>query len=170
MTNTWSARIDWSGAAYTDDELVAIAEHIAPLHGVVNTDSTHDRTIAQLTVDATTLRQAVDAALTRTRQAVEAVGGRFLPVRVDVLEEDIFRAELLEVKVPPLVGYAEIAEMADVSRQRARELPQLPGFPPAVAQTANGGPLRVRQHVADWIAGWDRRAGRRAATPSMQSL
>ena len=59
--------------------------------------------------------------------------------------------------------------MAGVSRQRARELPNLPDFPPAVTETSSKGPLRVRSQVAAWIQGWERRSGRppaATATPS----
>jgi len=56
--------------------------------------------------------------------------------------------------------------MAGVSRQRARELPNLPDFPPAVTETSSKGPLRVRSQVATWIQGWERRAGRPPTPPS----
>jgi hypothetical protein len=49
-------------------------------------------------------------------------------------------------QIPELVGYAEIATMAAVSRQRARELPGKPGFPPPAVTTATG-PLRVKADV-----------------------
>ena len=75
-------------------------------------------------------------------------------------------SDLAEPAIPPLVGYAEIAEMAGVSRQRARELPNLPDFPPAVTETSSKGPLRVRSQVANWIQGWERRAGRPPTPPS----
>jgi hypothetical protein len=61
--------------------------------------------------------------------------------------------------VPPLVGFAEIAEMAGVSRQRAWQLADLTGFPPAVVETQSGPP-RVRTQVEGWLSRWERKAGR----------
>jgi hypothetical protein len=67
-------------------------------------------------------------------------------------------------QIPELVGYAEIAAMAAVSRQRARELPGKPGFPPPAVTTASG-PLRVKADVEQWLSSWDRTAGRPSKTP-----
>jgi len=164
-TETWSARIDWSDEC-TDDQLAAIAEALAGHHGALTTNAAAGRVSAQLTVQATTLRQAIDNSLAAVRDAVHRAHGRFNPVRVDVVDEATFQAELAEPAIPPLVGYAEIAEMAGVSRQRARELPNLPDFPPAVTETSSKGPLRVRSQVATWIQGWERRAGRPPTPPS----
>jgi hypothetical protein len=164
-TETWSARIDWADEC-TDEQLAAIADALAGHHGALTTNAASGRVSAQLTVHATTLRQAIDNSLTAVRDAVHAAHGRFNPVRVDVVDEATFQAELVEPAIPPLVGYAEIAEMAGVSRQRARELPNLPDFPPAVTETSSKGPLRVRSQVATWIQGWERRAGRPPTPPS----
>jgi hypothetical protein len=67
-------------------------------------------------------------------------------------------------QIPELVGYAEIATMAAVSRQRARELPGKPGFPPPAVTTATG-PLRVKADVELWLSSWDRTPGRPSKTP-----
>jgi len=164
-TETWSALIDWADEC-TDEQLAAIAEALAGHHGALTTNAVAGRVSAQLTVQATTLRQAIDNSLAAVRDAVHGAHGRFNPVRVDVVDEATFQAELAEPAIPPLVGYAEIAEMAGVSRQRARELPNLPDFPPAVTETSSKGPLRVRSQVATWIQGWERRAGRPPTPPS----
>ena len=164
-TETWSARIDWADEC-TDEQLAAIAEALAGHHGALTTNAAAGRVSAQLTVQATTLRQAIDNSLAAVRDAVHGAHGRFNPVRVDVVDAATFHAALAEPAIPPLVGYAEIAEMAGVSRQRARELPNLPDFPPAVTETSSKGPLRVRSQVANWIQGWERRAGRPPIPPS----
>lgn len=66
-------------------------------------------------------------------------------------------------QIPELVGYAEIATIAGVSRQRARELSGKPGFPPPAVVTASG-PLRVKADVERWLASWDRSPGRPRTT------
>jgi len=124
----------------------ALAGH----HGALTTNAAAGRRVsAQLTVHATTLRLAIDNSLAAARDAVHGAHGRFNPVRVDVVDEATFQAEL-----------------AGVSRQRARELPNLPYFPPAVTETSSQGPLRVCGQVANWIQGWERRAGRPPTPPS----
>src|SRR5664279_1776839 len=85
-TETWSARIDWVDEC-TDEQLAAIAEALAVHHGALNTDSAAGRVSAQLTVQATTLRQAIDSSLAAARDAVHGAHGRFTPVRVDVVDD-----------------------------------------------------------------------------------
>lgn len=67
-------------------------------------------------------------------------------------------------QIPELVGYAEIATMAGVSRQRARELSGKPGFPPPAVVTASG-PLRVKAEFELWLSSWERTPGRPSKTP-----
>jgi hypothetical protein len=67
-------------------------------------------------------------------------------------------------QIPEMVGYAAIATMAAVSRQRARELSGKPGFPPPAVTTASG-PLRVKADVELWLSSWDRTPGRPSKTP-----
>lgn len=107
-----------------------------------------------ITLEASTLRQATKDALQLVEDAtgVKAVG-------VQVLPSDLHDWRAEEPSIPELVGYAEVADLAGVSRQRARQLADLPGFPPAVVETA-AGPLRVRAQVEGWLARWERKSGR----------
>lgn len=73
--------------------------------------------------------------------------------------------ELMSPMVPDLVGYAEIAEIAGVSRSRARKFDAIADFPKAV-MSSTGGPLRVRAAIEAWAAKRDRRPGRRARVDS----
>ena len=61
-TETWSARIDWADEC-TDEQLASIAEVLAGHHGALTTNAAAGRVSAQLTVQATTLRQAIDNSL-----------------------------------------------------------------------------------------------------------
>lgn len=106
-------------------------------------------------------------AMRLVRDAVQETGRRFgrsasrSPTRKPSPHEPPSRPS------PPLAGYAEIA---GVSRQRARELGTLPGFPPAVVETQSG-PLQMRSQVEAWVAKWERtKPGRpRKATPKALS-
>ena len=165
MTTTWSARVDWPTPDPSDDTLVTVAAAVDPYHGAVRYDAAAGALSIQITVDAPTLRQAVDAALAAARQAAQAAELRFAPTRIEVLPESVFHQEIHNPRIPDLVGYAEIATMAGVSRQRAREFPDLPDFPPAVAEPSTG-PLRIRQQVAIWLSTRSRTPGRRPRDPA----
>lgn len=58
---------------------------------------------------------------------------------------------------PPVVGYAEIARMTGVTRQRAHAFPQIASFPKPVIETAQG-PLYSEHAVRAW-------ASQRGTTP-----
>lgn len=66
---------------------------------------------------------------------------------------------LVEYTIPELVGYAEIASMAGVSRQRARQFASLEGFPTPAVETSYG-PLRLKTEVQSWLDTRNTRPGR----------
>jgi hypothetical protein len=72
--------------------------------------------------------------------------------------DDVADARAPAPSIPELVGYAEIAEMFDVTRQRARQLVDLPGFPAAVVETA-AGRCGCRKQVEAWGRPGSGRAG-----------
>jgi len=174
--SSWTARVEWATHdAYTEDALDVLMGHLeghgaavgpalAPtperepidlgpdLPGAVLSSSGHWS--ATLTLEANTLRQAIAAAL----ELVEKATGE-KAVAVEVLPTDVYDLRVQQPTIPELVGYAEIAEMFGVTRQRARQLVDLPGFPAAVVETA-AGPLRVRRQVEGWGRGWERKGGR----------
>jgi hypothetical protein len=76
-----------------------------------------------------------------------------------VLPRSVFELRVEQPSIPELWGYVEIAEHFGVTRQRARQLTDLAGFPAAVVDTA-AGPLRVRQQVEAWGSTWERKSGR----------
>jgi hypothetical protein len=61
---------------------------------------------------------------------------------------------------PELIGYAAIGRLAGVTRQRARELAQRPGFPDPAVRSDHTGPLFDQAAVERWLAAWDRQTGR----------
>jgi hypothetical protein len=132
---------------------------LAPYEGAIGTqevaDARGDTDIwgATFAVESPTLRQAVTTALNVIEEltSVKAVG-------VEVLPAEKFARRVLRPSIPELVGFAEIADMADVSRQRARQLADLPNFPIAVVKTSSG-PLRVRRQVEAWLGRWERKRG-----------
>lgn len=63
---------------------------------------------------------------------------------------------------PKVVGYAEIADIAGVSRQRAREFRRIGSFPKPVIETAQG-PLYDEHAIRSWAATRNTATGRRPA-------
>lgn len=63
-----------------------------------------------------------------------------------------------------LVGIAEVAEMLDVTRQRASKLVRTPAFPAMVASPA-AGPLWLRAAVVRFASQWRRQAGKSQTYP-----
>lgn len=82
-------------------------------------------------------------------------------IGVEAISEAEADERLAEPTYPPVVGYAEIARMADVSRQRARMFPHAPRFPKPVITTAQG-PLFNKHAVEAWLRTRIKKAGRPA--------
>jgi len=164
--SSWTARVEWAQHAPSNDtELEQLVERLAPYAGAIGVEKPSagpgypETWGAVITLEAASLRQATVAALQHVEQAVgqKATG-------IEVLTTHEHERRVKQPSIPELVGYAEIAEMAGVSRQRARQLGDVIGFPTAVVET-HTGPLRVRSQVEAWLERWDRKPGRPAKTP-----
>lgn len=163
MTNptSWTVRVDWLDhtAGPNEAELEQLLDKLAGLHPAINLEHPDQpgapvRMCATLTLDAATLRQASATALAAVEGAIarKALG-------IEVLPTHEFDRMLERPQIPELVGNADIADMLGVSRQRAAQLADLAGFPPAVTHI-KAGPLRVRRQVEHWAATWERKTGR----------
>lgn len=168
MSSSWQARVEWATPdPYDEAALDMLMGHLADHDAAVGPESLPSTDpagrgywAAIVTVEANTLRQAITAAL----ELVESATGE-KATAIEVLPDDVADARALSPSIPELVGYAEIADMFDVTRQRARQLVDLAGFPTAVVETASG-PLRVRAQVEAWGKTWQRKGGRpRKAAP-----
>lgn len=78
---------------------------------------------------------------------------------INVIEQDKARLLNREPLFPKVVGYAEIARMTGVSRQRAAMFPKIATFPKPVIETSQG-PLYSEHAVAAWAAKRGVKAGR----------
>jgi len=157
----WTARVEWTQYTPSNDtELAELVDRLAPLAGAIGVEKESagpgypETWGAVVTLEAATLRQATVAALQHVEQAIgqKATG-------VEVLATHEHDRRVLQPSIPELVGYAEIAEMAGVTRQRAAQLGDVIGFPAAVVET-KAGPLRVKSQVARWLSRWERKPGR----------
>lgn len=141
------------------DAIEALSDHAAAMS--IHTDRKSGSVSA--TVEARNAKAAAESAATLLASAKEFLGDVEI-VQLDVMTEAVRTERNNALSIPALVGYAEIADMAKVSRQRARDIAQREGFPVAVVETA-AGPLRVKSAVESWIRTWDRTPGRRSHSP-----
>lgn len=161
MRTTWHARLDWvttSPAAPEDvfDLMNTLTDH-APSASLTPDEHAGTVTIA---VEADSFDDALSSALGATRAALQQHLPTASVTGVEVIDSDAMDRELARPIFPEVVGYAEIAELAGVSRQRARAFRQIPGFPPPVIETAQG-PLMARGAVEAWVANRSTRPGPR---------
>lgn len=102
---------------------------------------------------------AIDA-LKDARKAIEDEGitGETLSASASTYDE--LEEELDRPLFPDVVGWAEVAKLAGVTRQRARQFRNSPGFPAPVIETSQG-PLMAKRAVEQWVRTRDTRPGRR---------
>lgn len=120
-------------------------------------------TTFSLTANGDSIPGAFHDALTAIKAAachIDAIADSATgPVAVTVETFDHLDDDLARPVFPEVVGFAEIADMAGVSRQAARQYSMTSTFPRPVIETAQG-PLMARAAVQDWL---DTRAAQRAA-------
>lgn len=126
-----------------DDALEAINDH----GGILSVSDESERICAHYAFSANSALAAIEIA-SQIAKATEAACGHV--EGIDIRDERCADRELYEPDIPTLVGYAEIAAMAGVSRQRARQFAEIQGFPNVATATA-GGPLFVKAAVDEWL-------------------
>lgn len=164
MHTVWHARLDWvSTTATTEDIMFDLMDELtahAPSGSIAPDGHAGAVTIA---VDAESFDDALSSALGATRAALQKHLPTASVIGVELVDSDALDRELDRPLFPEVVGFAEIAELAGVSRQRARAFRQSPGFPEPVIETAQG-PLMAKAAVSNWLAHRNTRPGRRSAS------
>lgn len=150
----WQATIEWTADTIDpQDSAGTILDALTTHHGGAVTYPAPGRYATTISVEAGTLRQAVALALQVVTAAASNAGHRaIVPVEIDIVDEPTAHARLQRPDIPELVGYAEIADLAGVSRARARQIAtDRTDFPPVAVDTGYG-PLYVRQAVEAFLA------------------
>lgn len=164
MSTTWHARLDWaSTATTTSDTLASLLDELTDQSPAGSLDHDGHSGSIMLALEAPSLADALTAALATGRAALQQHVPTGDVVGVEVRDGDALDRELEQPVFPDVIGYAEIAEIADVSRQRARAFTKIAGFPAPVIETAQG-PLMARTAVERWLETRNTRPGRPASS------
>ncbi|WP_147267836.1 hypothetical protein [Spongiactinospora rosea] len=167
----WSVRIDAdTGADYSEALDAHLRERLAARHPAAGAAYAAGRQVAdrvsiQLSIDGSTVRQAIDAAVREVTAALREFGVSARAVRVEALPEDELDEELRQTP-PELMGVREIAELLDVTRQRADQLSRRDDFPQPL-QTLAAGAIWPGAAVRRWAATWERKGGRPKAVKAV---
>ena len=170
MTNQWSVAIGVA-AGKGQRRVPKLAERsgvlldaLADRGGVTTAGQDGRRYGARFWVGASGPVEAAEQALTVFRQAAADVG---LPawdvVEVEVLAEAELERQNALPSLPELVGVTEVAELLEVTRQRASTLARSASFPAPVV-TLRSGPVWTRGSVDRFVQSWRRQPGRSATT------
>lgn len=162
----WHANVAFTTTdPFTHDAAFDVLD-ILSSHGAAvspRTDSTGGE--ISLSVTADTAPEAASAAVATITTTITPIAGHPTIDAIEVSTEAALDARLGEPVFPEVVGYAEIADMAGVSRQRARQFAKIDDFPAPVITTAQG-PLMTKAAVERWIETRNTRPGRPKATAS----
>jgi hypothetical protein len=156
----WQATVSFrTSGVLTDDAAFDLIDSLADHGAVVSVDVDRMGAEVILSLDDGNTLDAASIASDLVTRAADSIVGVIEVVGLEVLSEDAVDANLTEPLYPPVVGYAEIAEMAGVTRQRARQFAQIDGFPEPVIETAQG-PLMSKNAVARWLERRNTKTGR----------
>lgn len=163
----WQIEASWTAAHVDEDteteQAEALLDGLAPQHiGAVIHPAAGPAGWwgITITIEAPTLRQANALALALLTAAVGNAGQKSVTWReLAIVEQPEADRRLLEPDVPDLVAFADIAETAGVSRQRARQLAESPTFPGPVYD-GRAGRLFVKAEIDRFMAARPGRPGR----------
>lgn len=158
--NIWHVGIDFTVTTPTDED--QFFDVIGDLDAYAASGSLAQDLAAGgvlLTVESEDATTALSKSISLVTDAIRAHQIEAVVTEFRVQREDVFERDLATPIFPEVVGYAEIASMADVSRQRARQFADVAGFPTPVIETAQG-PLMAKSAVERWLETRNRKTGR----------
>lgn len=140
---------------------------LAELRGVTSVEATSDRVTVTLTAEAATPADALASTAKRTLEAMSLADGRCGQIAsAEVFTEAEADRRVAEDGLPEVVGIAEIADLLNVSRQRASALQTRNGFPQPVAQLRTGPVWRLND-LSKFAGTWDGQPGRPSETSTV---
>jgi hypothetical protein len=148
---SWQASVAFeTGEPFTEDAAFDTIDALLTHGAAMSVERDLSGGSVTLSVEAATPLDAATEAAELVTSAAEPHLGEISVTGLEVLTEAAVDAELARPLFPEVVGYAEIADMAGVSRQRARQFASINGFPKPVIETAQG-PLMGKHAVERWL-------------------
>lgn len=148
---TWHVNVSFiSETPFTEEAAFTVTDELEDLAAVMSVSRAFTSGSTALTINAETITEAGEQATRRTAQALTCAGIDASIVAVLTQTEDELDREIQRPVYPEVVGYAEIARLAGVSRQRARQFADIETFPAPVIETAQG-PLYDQHAITHWL-------------------
>ena len=158
---TWSVHTELHSITTPDSVLDEMTDLLAGYSPAVGFAPNGNVSI-DMTVEASTARQAIDRALKAITKAARDAGASDVVLGVELMTEAEQERRLTTPQIPELCGLSEVGDILGVTRQRAGQLASdNDDFPPAVARL-KAGPVYVKWQVEAFKSRWARRAGRPA--------
>ncbi|GAA4106039.1 helix-turn-helix transcriptional regulator [Enteractinococcus coprophilus] len=149
--NTWHVNVGFNASAsFAEDAVFDIGAELEHLAAVLSVTQDLNAGTVALTIDAESWTEALEEARIAVEGTLQSHEIDASVTTITIQSEQAFQDELHEPVYPQVVGYAEIAKMAGVSRQRVRQLAEKKNFPRAVIRTAQG-PLYSVHAVERWL-------------------
>lgn len=148
---TWYIKVGFAATApFDEDAPFDVSDTLSDIAAVMSVSRTFDSGTIAITIDAATAEDAAETAAARVTRALSDSGVDAEINELAVQSEKAFRAEVEQPIYPTVLSYAEIAKLAGVSRQRARQFADNDSFPEPVIVTAQG-PLYTDHAVRHWL-------------------
>lgn len=145
------------------DRLGSLLDSLVDRGGVATSTSDSRRYGARFCVTAAGPTEALQQAVAIFRQAASAADLPEWPlIEAEVLTTTELDRQNALPSLPELVGVTEVAELLEVSRQRASALARSGTFPSPVV-VLRSGPVWTRASVDRFVESWRRRPGRTAS-------
>lgn len=154
---SWQATVAFIGTM-DEDAAFTLLEKLGRYGAAVSVEHDFTGGVVTLSVEADT---TLDAASEAARVVSDATDSPVTITGLEVVTESEADKRLGEPLFPEVVGFAEIGQMAGVSRQRARQFSDNPAFPRPVITTGQG-PLYGKHAVQRWLETRNTRPGRPA--------
>lgn len=160
----WSVHVEVAGGQGSppvpDSVADALMERLEPHGGVVSSSIVEGRISATFTVTAPVASKAAAQAERLFFAQCSPAGVPAWPViRLEAVTHEQLAIDLETSNFPELVGVAEVAELAGVTKQRASKIADNAGFPDPMAELA-AGPVWAKDAVERFLERWERKPGR----------
>lgn len=158
--NRWNANVAFStNSTFTHDTAFDVLDRLTDYAASVAPRADGSGGAISFSIEAENVTAAFSSAIAITTDTVAQLADHPTINAVEIMTEEELDNRLAEPTFPEVVGYAEIAELASVSRQRARQFSKINGFPAPVITTAQG-PLMAKSAVEAWLESRNTRSGR----------